>query len=109
MSKPSQAIATLPSAVQAALVKLGDHLSTARLRRAESLRDWAIRLNVSVPTLMRMEKGDPKVGMGVYATALWLAGLEEGLRHLANPAKDAQALAQELHILKRPKRSLRGQ
>ena len=108
MSKPSQAIATLPTAVQAALVQLGDHLCTARLRRAESLRDWATRLNVSVPTLMRMEKGDPKVGMGVYATALWLAGLEEGLRHLANPASDAQALAQELRILKRPKRNVHG-
>ena len=108
MSKPSQAIATLPTAVQAALVQLGDHLSTARLRRAESLRDWAVRVNVSVPTLMRMEKGDPKVGMGVYATALWLAGFEEGLRHLANPASDAQALAQELRVLKRPKRNVNG-
>jgi len=78
MSKPSQAIATLPTAVQAALVQLGDHLSTARLRRAESLRDWAVRL------------------------------IEEGLRHLANPASDAQALAQELRVLKRPKRSVNG-
>jgi len=109
MPRSSQAIATLPSAVQAALVQLGDHLSTARLRRAESLRDWAVRLNVSVPTLMRMEKGDPKVGMGVYATALWLAGFEEGLRHLANPASDTRALAQELRILKRPKRNTHGQ
>jgi hypothetical protein len=55
---------------------------------------------------MRMEKGDPKVGMGVYATALWLAGFEEGLRDLANPASDAQALAQELRILKRTKRNV---
>ena len=108
MSRPSQAVVTLPSAVLAALVQLGDHLSTARLRRSESLRDWATRLNVSVPTLMRMEKGDPKVGMGVYATALWLAGFEEGLRHLANPANDAQALAHELRILKRPMRNVHG-
>jgi hypothetical protein len=56
-----------------------------------------------------MEKGDPKVGMGVYATALWLAGFEEGLRHLANPASDTRALAQELRILKRPKRNTHGQ
>ena len=108
MSRPSQAVVTLPSAVLAALVQLGDNLSTARLRRSESLRDWATRLNVSVPTLMRMEKGDPKVGMGVYATALWLAGFEEGLRDLAKPADDSQALAQELRILKRPKRNVHG-
>jgi hypothetical protein len=109
MSKPSQVVASLPAAVQGALVQLGDHLSTARLRRAESLRDWAVRLNVSVPTLMRMEKGDPKVGMGVYATALWLAGFEDGLRHIASPSQDAQALAQELRVLKRSKRAVHGQ
>jgi hypothetical protein len=56
-----------------------------------------------------MEKGDPKVGMGVYATALWLAGFEDGLRHIASPSQDAQALAQELRVLKRSKRAVHGQ
>ena len=108
MPKPSLAADQLPASAAKALRDLGENLALARQRRKESLRAWASRMAVSVPTLIRMEKGDPKVGMGVYATALWLAGFEEGLRHLANPASDAQALAQELRALKRPKRNENG-
>jgi len=54
---------------------LGENLALARQRRKESLRAWASRMAVYVPTLIRMEKGDPPVGMGVYATALWLMAL----------------------------------
>lgn len=43
-----------------------------------------------------MEKGDPRVSMGVYATALWLLGRDSALRDLAAPEHDAQALAQEI-------------
>jgi hypothetical protein len=34
--------------------------------------------------------------MGVYATALWLVGLDDALRSLAAPQSDVQALEQEL-------------
>jgi hypothetical protein len=37
--------------------------------------------------------------MGVYATALGLMGRDEGLRTLAAPENDAQALAQELLVI----------
>lgn len=47
---------------------------------------------MSVPTLIRLEKGDPSVSMGVYATALWLLGLSGELAGLADPAKDLRAL-----------------
>jgi hypothetical protein len=53
-------------------------------------------MSVSVPTLVAMEKGDPRVSMGVYATALWLIGRDDSLRELAVPESDAQALAQEM-------------
>lgn len=32
-------------------------------------------LGVAVPTLIRLENGDPTVSMAVYASALWLIGL----------------------------------
>jgi hypothetical protein len=51
-----------------------------------------MRIGVSVPTLIRMEHGDPSVSIGVYATALWLLGLSGGLGELASPAKDLGAL-----------------
>jgi hypothetical protein len=53
----------------------------ARKRRRQSLKDWAAMLQVSVPTLMRMEKGNPTVSMGVYATALWMINRQECLGH----------------------------
>ena len=43
-----------------------------------------------------MQKCDPRVSMGVYATALWLLGRDGALRDLAAPEYDAQALAEAL-------------
>jgi transcriptional regulator with XRE-family HTH domain len=92
MSKSSLALNSLPPEVVASLQALGEHLAVARLRRKESQKQWAGRLGVSVPTLIRLEKGDPSVSMGVYATALWLLGLSAGLAELADPGKDVRAL-----------------
>ena len=99
MPKASQAVDSLPGSVQVSLELLGEHLRLGRKRRKESLRSWALRMNVSVPTLTAMEKGDPRVGMGVYATALWLMGRDVALRDLAAPENDTQALAQEMLIV----------
>lgn len=99
MSKAAQSIASLPSSVLVSLEMLGEHLRVGRKRRKESLRSWALRMDVSVPTLTGMEKGDPRVSMGVYATALWLMGRDDALRVLAAPENDAQALAQELLVI----------
>jgi len=74
MSKQSAAIQSMPSPVRMHLQELGENLSITRKRRREPLKAWAQRIGVSEPTLMRMEKGDPSVSMGVYATALWLVG-----------------------------------
>lgn len=92
MSKSSLALNSLPPEVTASLQALGEQLALARLRRKESQKQWAGRLGVSAPTLIRLEKGDPSVSMGVYATALWLLGLADGLAELAEPGKDVRAL-----------------
>jgi transcriptional regulator with XRE-family HTH domain len=96
MPKASSAIDTLPSAGAAALRKLGADLATARNRRKQSLREWAKRMNISVPTLMRMEKGDPSVSAGIYATALWLINRQEALAQAADPRHDLAALESEV-------------
>jgi transcriptional regulator with XRE-family HTH domain len=78
--------------VAAALARLGEHLALARVRRKQSQREWAQRLGVSVPTLIRLEKGDPGVGAGIVATALWLVGRVAALGELADPQQDRGAL-----------------
>jgi transcriptional regulator with XRE-family HTH domain len=92
MTKNTPALATLPPAAAQALRALGENLAIARLRRKESQREWAGRLGCSVPTLIRLERGDPAVGVGLYATALWLIGRVGGLTELAAPAADRGAL-----------------
>ncbi|MFT4192989.1 MAG: XRE family transcriptional regulator [Comamonas sp.] len=96
MSRLSNATRSLPHAALAALAKLGEDLALARKRRKESLKDWAARLQVSVPTLARLEKGDPTVSMGVYATALWMIGRHPALADAAEPREDAVAIESEI-------------
>jgi hypothetical protein len=82
----------LPPQALAALHELGANLALARVRRKESLRSWSKRIGVSVRTLQRLEDGDPGVGMGVYAAALWLMARVDALPALADPSLDLGAL-----------------
>jgi transcriptional regulator with XRE-family HTH domain len=92
MTKASRALTQMPPSTLAALAQLGADLAVARLRRKESLKTWAKRLGVSVPTLLRLEAGEPSVGLGVLATALWLIGRDGALGALATPKEDRGAL-----------------
>ena len=92
MTRKSPSIEQLAPQTIAALETLGSHLAVARMRRKESLAKRAQRIGVSVPTLGRMEAGDPAVSMGVYATALWLMGCDGELARIASPEKDRGAL-----------------
>lgn len=100
MSKRSASVEQMPVAVLSHLRELGENLSLARKRRQEPLTAWAQRIGVSVPTLMRMEKGDPAVSMAVYATALWIMGRDDALPDLAAPEHDRGALEQALRVAK---------
>ena len=92
MSKASHTATTLPPAAAEALRLLGEHLAIARVRRKQSQRAWAQRLGVSVPTLIRLERGDPGCGIGLLTTALWLLGRVQALPELAAPVHDRGAL-----------------
>jgi transcriptional regulator with XRE-family HTH domain len=92
MTKASSALAQMPPSTLKALEQLGADLAVARLRRKESLKTWAKRIGVSVPTLLRLEAGEPSVSLGVLATALWLIGRDATLATLATPMEDRGAL-----------------
>jgi len=92
MPRQSDALASLPPPVSSALRDLGENLAIARVRRKEPQRAWAKRLGISVPTLIRMEQGDPGVSMGIYATALWLVGRVQAIKEAADPGADRGAL-----------------
>jgi DNA-binding XRE family transcriptional regulator len=96
MPSTPQALQTLPPAATQALRALGENLAVARIRRRESQRTWAKRLGISVPTLIRMERGDPGVSVGIFATALWLMGRINALPTVAAPAEDKGALESDV-------------
>lgn len=96
MPKRPEALSTLPPAALQSLKALGENLAIARVRRRESQRDWAKRLGISVPTLIRLERGDPAVRIGIVATALWMLGRAGALGELVAPASDRGALEQDI-------------
>lgn len=96
MPSTPQALQSLPPAAAQALRTLGENLAIARVRRRESQRTWARRLGISAPTLIRMERGDPGVSAGIYATALWLMGRVSALPAIAAPAEDKGALESDV-------------
>ena len=98
MPQVAPAIEALPPAASGALRRLGTDLTTARKRRKQSLRAWAARLEVSVPTLVKMEKGDAAVSIGVYATALWIISRHDALAAVADPKEDVAALENEISV-----------
>jgi len=101
MPKSSVVATTLPPVAASALRQLGENLAIARVRRKESQRAWAQRIGISVPTLIRLEKGDPTVSMGTYASALWLMGRVQELADAAAPSADLGALERDLREARR--------
>jgi len=104
MSKDSNVKAMLPSAVERELRQLGENVRVARKRRKGTLKDYAERMGVSVPTLRKLEAGDPTVSMGAYATALWVIGRVQLLSEIANPETDETALMLELRTIRKGER-----
>lgn len=49
----------------------------------------AERASISRMTLHKIERGDPGVAMGLYATVLFVLGMAERLADLADPRDDA--------------------
>ena len=88
----SQANSTLPRAARQALIKLGEDIAVARKKRRISTVSMAERAFISRGTLYKVEKGDPSVSMGIYATVLSILGLVEGLGHVADRGSDTLGL-----------------
>lgn len=104
MTRSSRSLQAIPEAVRRPLETFGAHLRIARERRDESLRSAALRMGISVPTLRRMEAGDPSVSMGVYATALWLFDRAEQLEELIRPERDDYAMRLDIERASRSRK-----
>jgi len=86
-----------PLPVRRALLKLGEDIRDARKRRRIPLELLAQRALTSHVTMIKVERGDPAVSIGVYANALFALGLVERLGMVADHSHDeaGQALEDE--------------
>lgn len=92
----------LPLPARRALLKLGHDIRDARRRRRIPSAVAAARASVSRMTLLKVEKGDPGVAMGTYATVLFVLGLSDRLADVADPAHDKTGLRlEEEHLPQR--------
>lgn len=82
----------LPLQIRRTLHQLGADLRDARKRRRLPTAVVAERAQISLPTLRRVERGDGSVGLGTYATVLWVLGLSDRLAGLAAPETDLVGL-----------------
>ncbi|MEW6221619.1 MAG: helix-turn-helix domain-containing protein [Thermodesulfobacteriota bacterium] len=74
---------------QEALRALGARIRARRLERNETQARFAARLAVSVPTVRKLEQGDPSISLGLVAETLLVLdrlGALDGL--FAQPADD---------------------
>lgn len=98
----SKILPSLPLPVRRALRKVGADIADARKRRRISTLTMCQRAMISRPTLIKIEKGDPDVSFGRYATVLFVLGMTDRLADIADPSHDQFGLDLESENL--PKR-----
>ena len=84
-----------PIPVQRALRKLGQDIRNARRRRRIPTALLAERASISRTTLVKVEKGEPGVSLGIYATIIFVLGMIDRLADLADVLHDELGLALE--------------
>jgi len=85
----------LPIPIKRALHALGGDIRNARRRRRIPSALLAERASISRTTLVKVEKGDPGVSIGVYASVLMSLGMIERLASLADAKHDEIGLVLE--------------
>jgi hypothetical protein len=88
--RTSRASLRLPIPVRRTLSKLGQDIRDARRRIPVAIA--AQRASISRTTLLKVEKGDPGVALGIFATVLFVLGMVDRLADVADPRHDSVGL-----------------
>ncbi len=73
----------------------GVRIRVARVRRRWSQAELAERMGVERRTISRLEQGNAGVGLGAFLAALWILGLWDTARAVADPAADPVGMFME--------------
>jgi transcriptional regulator with XRE-family HTH domain len=77
------------------------HRNASPLALAFPFQRFAARLGISIPTLRKMENGDPSVSIGLWAETLWLL---ERMTDLDEILKKEVSLFDQMDAQSKPKR-----
>lgn len=80
--------------------KMGTNIQIARKRRKLSLAELALKSAISKTVLLRIENGDPTVGIGKVFNVLDALGLLQGIADIANPELDKKQTLAEIEELR---------
>lgn len=81
-----------PKEVTEICQRLGSRIRAARIQRQWRQQDLVERTGYARNTILNVEKGDPKTGLGIYLHILWLMGLAREVELLADPGLDREGL-----------------
>jgi len=98
----SKGLNALSPALQREFKKLGDDIRHARIRRKLTVVELAERTFVSENTMLRVQKGNPSVSIGIYGRVLALLGMTGRIAMLADFSVDP--ISQDLEKASLPKR-----
>ena len=83
----------LPLPVERAIAKLGRDISLARRRRQLTQASLAERIGASLATVLRLEKGDPRIPLHFIARTLQVFGELDRLNQLLDTGEDQIGLS----------------
>lgn len=81
-------LASLPLPSKRAMQKLGADIRSARRRRRLPSELLAERARISKATMVKVEKGDPSVALGIYASVLFVLNATDRLADLVDAKYD---------------------
>ena len=90
-----------PPSVQRALRALGRDIGIARRKRRLPVADFAVRMDVSQGTLIRLEKGEAGVSIGAFAMALLALGELGRMAEMLEVSRDDTGLMLDIDSLPR--------
>jgi transcriptional regulator with XRE-family HTH domain len=87
--------------VETKLKEMGRLLGEARKRRRMSTLDLASRSGIDRRTLAQLEKGSPKVSLGIFLQVLSMLNLLRGIDEVVQPYNDIEGLASAVQKARR--------
>lgn len=88
-----------PPSIQRTVRNLGRDIRIARKKRRMPVADFAARMGVSQGTLVRLERGEPGVSIGVLAMALLALGESGRLEEILDVSRDDTGLMLDVDSL----------